>query len=54
MDIEEHKEIHEKLHLALDELLADYIEHNPEKLPTKSTIMELVIWSHQQVIKPEV
>ena len=47
----EHKQRHLTLHRALDELIADFIIHT-EKLPSKTTVMELMQWSHQQTIQP--
>ena len=52
MSKEEHLERHKLLHKYLDELVADYIKHTTA-LPSKSTLMELMEWSHQQTIKPE-
>ncbi len=51
MDREEHKARHQLLHRELDELLADFISHT-KALPSKTTIMELVEWSHGQTINP--
>jgi len=51
MDIKEHKKRHEELHAALDQLVADWISQT-EKLPSKSTVLELMTWSHQQTINP--
>ena len=41
-----------RLHRSLDELLADFIGHNHDKYPSRTTIMELVRWSHQQTLDP--
>ena len=49
---EEHKDRHKLLHGNLDELVADWIESNPGKLPSKSTILELMQWSKGQTEKP--
>ena len=46
-----HKLRHILLHQHLDELMADFILHS-KKLPSKTTVMELVLWSHQQTIEP--
>lgn len=51
MDKKEHAERHLKLHRALDELFADYIEHG--KGDTTNTIMDLIKWSHAQTIVPD-
>ena len=47
-----HKARHEALHAALDELVADWMVHNPAKLPSASTVLELVEWSHEQTKNP--
>lgn len=49
--LEQHKERHELLHKCLDELLADFISHT-ECLPSKTTILTLLEWSHQQTVSP--
>ena len=57
MTRDEHIEKHKKLHDALDELIADFIETSPKRamrLPSKTTVVELMRWSHQQTIEPEV
>ena len=51
MNEQEHKERHIELHKALDELLADFISHTEGSLG-KTTIMELIEWSHRQTISP--
>ena len=51
MTSDEHKERHKKLHAALDELTADFIKHT-EKLPSKTTILDLLTWSCEQTIDP--
>lgn len=38
----EHRERHILLHKMFDELLADFIQHNIDKLPSRTPIMELV------------
>lgn len=52
MTREEHKAHHELLHRTLDELLADFLTHNPAALPSKTPILDLIKWSHQQTIDP--
>lgn len=47
----EHKARHLELHRALDELIADFLTHTG-KLPSRSTVMELMEWSYQQTIEP--
>lgn len=51
MTPKEHKQRHIKLHRALDELIVDFINH-PQNLPSKTTVIELLRWSHQQTIRP--
>ena len=51
MTKEEHKQRHIKLHENLDELIGDYISQT-KKMLSKTTIMELIEWSHQQTIEP--
>jgi hypothetical protein len=53
MTHEEHRERHKKLHDAFDELLADYLMHNRDALPSKTSCMELASWSHLQTIEPD-
>lgn len=51
MTNEEHREIHLMLHRHFDELLADFIQQTG-KLPSRTTIFELMKWSHEQTINP--
>lgn len=51
MDKKEHIEHHERLHKALDELSADFIRHIG-KLPSKTTLRELMSWSYKQTKEP--
>jgi len=53
--IDEHRGVHESLHAALDELIADYFAHQPirrRKSLSNTTLFELMKWSHEQTIKP--
>jgi len=52
MTREEHIQRHEELHRAFDELLADWITHNPEVRPSVSTVFELMQWSYLQTKEP--
>jgi len=52
MTEQEHIERHEELHRMLDELIADFIQHTG-KLPSQTSILELMEWSHRQTIKPD-
>jgi hypothetical protein len=51
MDKEEHKARHVELHQKFDELMADFIGHTG-RLPSKTTVMEFMTWSHEQTIEP--
>lgn len=51
MTEKEHKEKHKALHNSFDELLADWIAQT-KKTPSKSTILDLINWSHEQTINP--
>jgi hypothetical protein len=53
MTTEEHRERHKLLHEHFDELMADYLLHHKDKLPSNTTLMELMKWSHRQTIEPE-
>jgi len=53
---EEHRARHLALHKMLDELVADWIACGGLKemrLPSKSTIRDLMEWSFRQTINPE-
>lgn len=54
MTFAEHKARHVELHKALDELAADFLTHNPGKMLSTTTVMELVRWSHQQTTDPTI
>jgi hypothetical protein len=51
MTPEEHKQRHEKLHKALDELLKDFIVHTG-KMPSKTSLIEFLSWSGDQTVLP--
>lgn len=51
MNKEEHKARHVELHKSFDELLADFIDHTGG-LPSKTTLMEFMNWSHEQTLEP--
>ncbi len=51
MTNEEHKSRHKLLHKYLDELIADFITHTTN-LPSQSTLLEFMEWSHRQTITP--
>jgi len=46
-----HRARHIELHRSLDELLADMIQQT-SCLPSKTTIRELLEWSHKQTVSP--
>jgi hypothetical protein len=47
-----HKKRHVILHKYLDELIADFINHT-HKLPSETTLIELMEWSNKQQINPD-
>jgi hypothetical protein len=51
MTKQEHIERHKILHTHLDELLADFMSETG-KLPSKSSLMELMEWSYLQTKNP--
>jgi hypothetical protein len=50
-DPAQHKARHKVLHHHLDELLADWIDHDTGH-SIRSPIMELIEWSYQQTLNP--
>lgn len=52
MTTDEHRQRHVFLHDAFDELIADYLTWNRGKVPSNTTAMELMEWSHAQTIEP--
>jgi hypothetical protein len=52
MTQDEHRERHKLLHRMMDELVADYLSHVPRSLPSETTLMQLMEWSHAQTINP--
>ena len=51
MNRKEHIKVHQKLHHALDELMADMIRHTT-MLPSQTTVIELAKWSNEQQLDP--
>lgn len=51
MTPEEHHQRHMLLHAMFDELVADYFSAKPGSLPSKTTVLELLQWSHEQTIE---
>lgn len=51
MTLTEHTDRHKELHKCLDELVADFITYT-NKLPSKTSLLELMKWSHEQTINP--
>lgn len=49
--MESHADRHKKLHRALDELAADMIEQTGS-LPSRTSVLDLMKWSHQQTVLP--
>ncbi len=52
MTANDHRKIHEALHKSLDQLVADYLLHNSHKLPSSTSLTELMTWAYEQTIKP--
>lgn len=52
MNEPDHKQRHQELQEAFDELLADFLVHNSGKVPSSTTVLELVEWSYQQTQEP--
>lgn len=48
---EAHKARHRFLHGSLDELVADFIDHTG-RLPSETSVMELMEWAYKQTISP--
>jgi hypothetical protein len=51
--VEQHMKRHKELHLAFDELAADYVVHTG-RLLSKSSLMDLIEWSYKQTVNPTV
>jgi len=51
MTEKEHKIRHLELHRAPDELAADFMHHT-QKLPSETTVVELMKWSYEQTQNP--
>ncbi len=47
-----HQARHKELHSSLDELFADYLSQHTGKLPSNTTVLELLQWSYQQAKEP--
>lgn len=47
----DHRRRHIALHKAFDELLADFILHTG-KLPSQTSIFDLMSWSFEQTMEP--
>ena len=52
MTPEEHKQRHIELHQALDQLLADWVQHHPMQALSNLTVPELMKWSFEQRENP--
>ncbi len=52
MTPEEHRIRHVMLHASLDELIADWINHNPDKNLNTTTLMDFLHWSFRQTTDP--
>ena len=47
-----HRMLHGEMHKSLDALVADFINIT-ERLPSDTTVMQLMAWSYEQTTKPE-
>lgn len=52
MELKKHIQRHKELHQAFDELLTAFINHT-KKLSSKTTLYELIEWSHSQTLNPD-
>ena len=52
MTTNEHKAHHTALHRSLDELIADFLTHNPTRLLSTTSILDLLAWSGAQTQHP--
>lgn len=52
MDRDSHRVRHLELHNALDELIADFVMHNPDSLPGNTILMDFMRWSYSQTLGP--
>lgn len=52
LKIRKHIRCHVRLHRALDNLVADWIGKTG-RLPSKSSVLRLMEWSHKQTRDPE-
>lgn len=53
MTYEEHRDRHLELHRGLEELVADYLTHNPNFSLKNISVFGLMAWSIQQAKDPE-
>ena len=50
---EQHRGIHIKLHKAIDELFADYIQHHPAQTNfIQMQVIDLITWAYEQTKNP--
>jgi hypothetical protein len=52
LTVEQHIQYHIQLHRNLDELIADFIDKTG-KLPNRTYLAELMIWSFRQTVNPD-
>jgi hypothetical protein len=48
--IEKHIEKHKITHGVLDVLVAEFLDANPNKFPSETSIYELMVWSYHQTL----
>jgi sulfur relay (sulfurtransferase) DsrC/TusE family protein len=49
-----HEQIHAQLHVALIEILYDYLLHHKTKNVKTTTLRQLIRWSSRQIMEPSV
>lgn len=52
LSVDAHRARHEHMHEHLDELLADYLVHHREAMPSEILLMDLIKWSYGQTKNP--
>ena len=52
MNNKDHIETHMKLQKALDDLIADWVFHNPDIRLKSTPVIELMEWAYSQTITP--
>lgn len=53
MNKEDQKILYMELHAILDTMVAQYLIENPDIQPSKNTIMDLITWSFDRIVRDE-